>query len=313
MKAACAEFIDKLLDQAQVVNASDIHLEPEATSFRVRLRAPEGFQNLEVRDMRLWPTLVRHIKLTARMDIANAATPQDGKFARPYQGVPVEYRVSSLPTSYGESLVLRVLDRRRIPLEISALGLPKQAESRLRAALTLPSGLIIVAGPTGSGKTTTLYACVRELSPNRTLKIVSVEDPIEYALPGVQQVAVTENLSASNSLRALLRHDPDVIFVGEVRDADTATLALRAALTGHLVLTSLHAPNVAAMIPRLIDLGLSRTLLAHGLKFALAQHLVTRAGQRRPIAEHLLSSPELTQAITEGTDLAPFVHDKLAD
>lgn len=312
MSSAAGEFIEKLLDGAQTENASDIHLEPAANGFRVRLRTPEGFKNLPVGDARLWPTLVRHIKLLARLDIANEGQPQDGKFARAHKGVAVEYRVSTLPTCFGESVVLRVLDRARVPLDIASLGLPASADARLRAALTLPDGLIVISGPTGSGKTTTLYACVRALSPDKTLKIVSVEDPIEYALDGVQQVAVSEALPTADALRSILRHDPDVIFVGEIRDADSATLALRAALTGHLVLTSLHAPDAATVIPRLVDFGISSSLVAHALKFVLSQRLVVCDNLRRPIAEHLIVTAPVADAIAAGESLTHFVDDRLA-
>ena len=311
MPSAAGEFTEHLLNQALLNDASDIHLEPFEKKFRVRWRTAGGFKNLELDDPRLWSATIRHIKLLGKLDIAQSQTPQDGKFIYNLNGATVEYRVSSLPTTYGESLVLRVLDRNRVPLDIASLGLPPEAEAKLRAAITLPNGLIAIAGPTGSGKTTTLYACVRALSPSRTLKIISVEDPIEYALPGVQQVAVSDALPTSEALRAILRHDPDVIFVGEIRDADTAKLAIQAALTGHLVLTSIHAPNSVGVVSRLIDFGISTTLIATALKFVLAQRLITESGHRHPIAESMLISPPVADAIVAGTALTCFVHDQL--
>lgn len=311
MALAASDFLQNILEQALVENASDIHLEPFENSFRIRLRTPTGLQTLPMADAKLFAPLVRHIKLLARLDIAIEFFPQDGKFSFNLNGASVEYRLSTLPTQYGESLVLRVLDRSRIPLEIPSLGLPPAATNALRAALTHPSGLIVVAGPTGSGKTTTLYACVRALSPQRTLKIVSVEDPIEYALAGVQQVAVSRELPTAEALRALLRHDPDVIFVGEIRDAATAQLAIHAALTGHLVLTSVHAPDAATVAHRLIDFGIHPTLLSCALKFILAQRLLCVDHTRYPIAEHLCLTPQTTQAIINKTSLQGFIQNPL--
>ncbi len=269
------EFIRSLLERAVMENAADIHLEPWENSFRVRLRKPSGLITLPAPDKTIFAPLVRHLKLLARLDIAMEALPQDGKFAYAVGGSTVEFRLSCLPTLYGPSIVLRVLDRERTPLSLDALGFESEIVREIRRALGLPFGLIAVVGSTGSGKTTTLYACLRELAESRTRKILSVEDPIEYALSGVQQVAVSPSLDFSSALRSFLRHDPDVIFVGEIRDKLTARLAIQAALTGHLVLTSLHTHDAPQAITRLIDLGVEPYLLDSALKFVLSQTLET--------------------------------------
>lgn len=197
----------------------------------------------------------------------------------------MEFRLSCLPTVWGPSLVLRVLDKYRVPLELGALGFDEGIVAELQRALRLPFGLVTVAGATGSGKTTTLYACLRELAKDGTRKILSVEDPVEYALTGVQQVAVSENLPFPAALRSFLRHDPDVILVGEIRDRETARLAVQAALTGHLVLSSLHTGSADKVVHRLEDLGVKRYLIDSALKCVLVQEMHTQGNKRRPVGK----------------------------
>ena len=300
MPSPAEEFCRSLLERAIVENAADVHLEPFEHSFQVRFRTPSGFISLPTPHRNIFPALVRYFKLLSGLDIATESLPQDGKFALPLGGGTVEFRLSCLPTLYGPSLVLRVLDRERTPLSLDTLGFTPEVLAQLHRALQLPHGLITVVGTTGSGKTTTLYACVRHLAAQRTRKILSVEDPIEYTLPGVQQVAVTENLSFAAALRSFLRHDPDVIFVGEIRDRETARLAIQAALTGHLVLTSLHTRSADEVLPRLQDLGIDDYLIHSALKFTLAQQLTTTAHNTRVPHAHTLwhTAPSYAAALS---------------
>lgn len=285
MPSAAENFVRSLLERAILENASDVHLEPFENSFQIRLRTPSGLVSLPAPDKTVFPALVRYFKLLARLDIAVEALPQDGKFAFAGAGGEVEFRLSCLPTLYGPSVVLRVLDRERTPLMLESLGFDGATLAEMRRALALPFGLIAVVGRTGSGKTTTLYACLRHLAESRTKKILSVEDPVEYALNGVQQISVGPHMSFAAALRSFLRHDPDVIFVGEIRDRETARLAIQAALTGHLVLTSLHTRSAAEVVARLSDLGVEDYLIHTALKFVLAQELhVTPQNTRRPQA-----------------------------
>lgn len=286
MPSAAETFTRSLLERAVLENASDIHLEPFENVFHVRLRTPAGLVTLPSPDKALFGALVRHLKLLSQLDIAVEALPQDGKFALGLGGGQVEFRLSFLPTLYGPSVVLRVLDRERMPLLLESLGFDATTLAEIHRALTLPFGLVAVVGSTGSGKTTTLYACLRHLAQSRTKKILSVEDPIEYALEGVQQISVGPHMSFAAALRSFLRHDPDVIFVGEIRDRETARLAIQAALTGHLVLTSLHTRSAAEVVARLSDLGVEDYLIHTALKFVLAQELhVTPQNIRRPQAQ----------------------------
>ncbi len=280
-------FCQSLLERAVLENASDVHIEPFERSFQLRLRTPRGLITLSSPQNSLFAPLVRHLKLLACLDIAVEALPQDGKFALDLGGGLVEFRLSVLPTLYGPSLVLRVLDATRTPKNIEALGFDPQTVAEIKKALSLPFGMVAVVGKTGSGKTTTLYACVRELLKEGRRKILSVEDPIEYTLAGVQQVAVSENLSFADALRAFLRHDPDVIFVGEIRDRETARLAIQAALTGHLVLTSVHTGTAEGLLTRLLDLGVERYLIDSALRFVLAQELHLVGENRHPTAHTL--------------------------
>lgn len=286
MPSAAESFVRSLLERAILENATDVHLEPFENAFHVRLRTPRGLVQLPSPDKALFGALVRHLKLMSRLDIAEEALPQDGKFVWTADGAQAEFRLSFLPTLYGPSVVLRVLDSSRTPLILDALGFNEEILVQLKRALELPFGLVAVVGRTGSGKTTTLYACLRQLARGRTRKILSIEDPVEVALEGVQQVSVGHHLSFAAALRAFLRHDPDVIFVGEIRDRETARLAIQAALTGHLVLASLHARSVQDVPARLADLGVEGYLIASALKFVLCQELqVNERNERVPTAE----------------------------
>ncbi len=234
-------------------------------------------QEAGIQPVRLAPAITSRIKIMAKLDIAERRLPQDGRIKLPVRGQDVDFRVSTIPSLHGETVVLRVLDRTVVAFDYAQLGLPPAVIARLRAALELPNGIVLVTGPTGSGKTTTLYSGLLALNAE-TRKIVTVEDPIEYQLAGINQIQVKPQigLTFANLLRSILRQDPDVIMVGEIRDLETAQIAVQAALTGHLVLSTLHTNSAAATITRLRDMGLEDYLLTAVLRGVLAQRLVRR-------------------------------------
>ena len=213
----------------------------------------------------------------ARLDIAERRLPQDGRIKLAVRGVDIDFRVSTLPTAHGESIVLRILDRSQIALDFDKLGFEPQTTAQLRKVMRNPNGIVLVTGPTGSGKTTTLYTALKELT-TPDVKVFTVEDPIEYQLAGVNQVQVQPaiGLDFPNTLRAILRQDPDIIMIGEIRDSDTARIAIQASLTGHLVFSTLHTNSASASITRLIDMGVEDYLIASTVKAVLAQRLVRR-------------------------------------
>jgi len=270
-------LVNTIVLEALRAGASDIHLEPEATCFRVRLRVDGVLRELTRPAKRLEAPVVSRIKIMASLDIAERRLSQDGRLRLRHDGREVDVRVNTLPTTLGEAVSLRVLDRARLEPDLDGLGLGPTALEELRGAIASPHGMVLITGPTGSGKTTTLYAAVEALRA-RDLNIVTVEDPVEYDLPGVNQVAVNEasGLTFAAALRAFLRHDPDVMLVGEMRDLETAQVATRAAVTGHLVLTTLHTNDAATAVTRLADMGVARHLLDASLRLVLSQRLVRR-------------------------------------
>jgi len=243
----------------------------------VRYRYDDILHEAESPPARLAPAIVSRIKIMAKLDIAERRLPQDGRVKLAVRGHETDFRVSTIPTMHGETVVLRVLDRSAMVFEYSRLGLPQPVIARLSKALDLPNGIVLVTGPTGSGKTTTLYTGLQSLNAT-TRKVVTVEDPIEYQLPGINQVQVKPQigLTFARLLRSILRQDPDVIMVGEIRDLETAQIAVQAALTGHLVLSTLHTNSAAATITRLRDMGVEHYLLTAVLRGVLAQRLVRR-------------------------------------
>ena len=247
--------------------------------------------------------LTTRIKIMARLDIAERRLPQDGRIKTAVRGTEVDIRVSTIPTAFGESLVLRILDRTRVELEFPKLGLDKATEENLHRLMALPNGLILVTGPTGSGKTTTLYTALKHLN-RPELKVFTVEDPIEYQLAGINQIQVQPQIGLDfpSALRAILRQDPDVIMVGEIRDVETARIAVQAALTGHLVFSTLHTNGALAAITRLIDIGLERYLLASTISGVMAQRLVRRLCRHcsRRHVDHGGIPARLTVAIPDG-------------
>ncbi|HKC52926.1 MAG TPA: GspE/PulE family protein [Myxococcota bacterium] len=275
--APIVRLLQSLFEDAVSVNASDIHIEPDDGLLRLRLRVDGVLQEQVMRETRISSALVLRLKLTAGLDISEKRLPQDGRFQIKVKGREIDVRMATLPIRQGEAVVLRLLDRSQTGLGLDQLGMPANMVLGLRSLLARPHGLILVTGPTGSGKTTTLYAALRELNlPER--KIITVEDPVEYRQPRVNQVQVNPKiqLTFASVLRAALRQDPDVIMVGEMRDFETAEIGLRAAMTGHLVLSTLHTNDALASATRLIDMGVAGYLVASSLRAVMAQRLVRR-------------------------------------
>ena len=266
---------ETLLNQGLGLGASDIHLEPGKDGLQVRCRIDGVLQFLTLVPKHLQEPLLSRFKIMAGLDIGEKRLPQDGRLQGEWEGRLVDIRVSSLPTLYGETLVLRLLDRQRVRLELGALGFPQHNLAQLRQAVLQPHGLLLVTGPTGSGKSTTLYALLSTLD-RQGKNIITVEDPVEYQLDGISQVAVNRKvgLDFARSLRTILRQDPDIIMLGEIRDRETAAMSIQAALTGHLVFSTLHTNTAAGAVTRLLDMGVEPYLLAAALQAAAAQQLV---------------------------------------
>jgi type IV pilus assembly protein PilB len=272
-----ASCLDALIAQALLWQASDIHFEPLANGLRVRCRVDGRLRLLDTPPPALRDRLLSRLKVLARLDIAERRLAQDGQMNWSQPGQTVHLRVSVLPTLQGEKIVLRVLDTRQLPLSLTALGYNPQDLHTLTDALARPHGLVLLTGPTGSGKTASLYSCLSHLR-HESVNIASVEDPSEIPLEGINQVSVNERagLSFAHALRALLRQDPDILMVGEMRDSETASIALQAAQTGHLVLSTLHSNDAPSALWRLMQLGLERTQIAHTVHLIVAQRLVRR-------------------------------------
>ena len=276
-QAPIVRLVNAILEEAIRRGSSDIHLDPTETALRVRLRTDGMLAEAMAPPKRIEPAVVSRIKIMAGLDISERRLPQDGRVKFRFQARDIDFRVSVLPTIFGESVSLRVLDKDALKLDPAALGFEPWALKQFENAIHSSHGIIVINGPTGSGKTTTLYSALQALnSPD--VHIVTLEDPVEYNLRGINQVQVREEvgLTFASALRAFLRHDPDVILVGEMRDTETAQMAIRAALTGHLVLTTLHTNSSPATIARLIDMGLPPFLIASALRLIVAQRLVRK-------------------------------------
>jgi len=289
--APVIRLVNRLILAASDRNASDIHLEPTGNGLSVRYRIDGLLQETETLSVRWVEPVASRVKLMARLDIAEKRLPQDGRIKFPVRGRNIDLRVATFPTLHGESIVLRLLGQETVRLEVERIGLSAQGLSALQAVLKQPHGIVLITGPTGSGKTTTLYAALNAIR-DPELKIVTVEDPIEYTLPGISQLQVKPDIGLSYpaALRSILRNDPDIIMIGEIRDRETADIAIRAALTGHLVLSTLHTNTAAGAVTRLLDLGMESYLLASTLVLAAAQRLVRRLCRqckqgRRPMPE----------------------------
>jgi MSHA biogenesis protein MshE len=279
--APIVRLLQSIFEAAITQSVSDIHIEPQEKNVVIRTRVDGVMAIHSTYDTKIAAAIVQRLKLMSALDISEKRLPQDGRFQLSIGTMPVDVRISTLPTQYGESVVLRLLAQNADRLNLDTLDIPPYILERLRAALQASSGLILVTGPTGSGKTTTLYAALSEINKPEA-KIITVEDPVEYRLPGLNQVQVHEkiDLSFARVLRSCLRQDPDVLLVGEMRDQETAEIGLRAALTGHLVLSTLHTNDAAGAAMRLADMGIAPYMISLGLRLVIAQRLV------RSICEH---------------------------
>jgi general secretion pathway protein E len=276
-EAPVIRLVNQIISRAVETGASDVHIEPFEDRLRVRYRYDGVLHEADSPPSRLAPAITSRIKIMARLDIAERRLPQDGRIKLVVRGQEVDFRVSTIPSMYGETVVLRVLDRSAVAFDYGRLGLSPAVVGKFSAALNLPNGIVLVTGPTGSGKTTTLYTGLLSLNSVER-KIVTVEDPIEYQLAGVNQIQVKPaiGLTFAALLRSILRQDPDVIMVGEIRDLETAQIAVQASLTGHLVLSTIHTNSAAATIARLRDMGLEDYLMTATMRGILAQRLVRR-------------------------------------
>jgi len=270
------ELLDVILFGAIFLNSSDIHLEPEENDARLRIRLDGILQDVVFFDHETYHHLMSRLKLISKLKLNITNKPQDGRFTIALEDLLIEIRTSSLPAEYGESVVMRILNPKSL-IDLEDLGLRDDLLKTFQKEITKPNGMIIVTGPTGSGKTTTLYAFLKKIQ-NPEIKIITIEDPIEYHLKGVSQTQVDseKGYTFADGLKSIVRQDPDVILVGEIRDLETAKIGLQAALTGHLVLSTLHTNDAAGTIPRLVDLGADASSIAPALKMAVAQRLVRK-------------------------------------
>jgi len=280
-EAPTIRLVNQIINEAVEARASDIHLEPAGDAVLVRYRMDGSLRTVRTLASEVRAAITSRIKIMARLDIAERRLPQDGRIKIAVRGVDIDFRVSTIPTAFGESVVLRILDRSRVELDFVKLGFGPEHVAGLQRLMYEPNGIILVTGPTGSGKTTTLYTALKMLNvPNR--KLFTVEDPIEYQLDRINQVQVHPGIGLDfpHALRSILRQDPDIIMIGEIRDLETARIAVQASLTGHLVFSTLHTNSAAATITRLVDMGIENYLLASTLRGVLAQRLVRRLCRR---------------------------------
>jgi len=274
-EAPIVRFVNLVLFQAVQDRASDIHFEPFEDEFKIRYRVDGALYEMSPPPKHLALPVISRIKVMANLNISERRIPQDGRINFAIAGKQIDLRVSTLPTQFGESVVLRVLDRSAVNLDVEALGMPKYLLDYINEAILQPNGIFIVTGPTGSGKTTTLYSCLRKVNTIDS-KLLTAEDPVEYDIEGIMQVAINEavGMTFGKALRAFLRQDPDIIMVGEMRDLETSQIAIQASLTGHLVLSTLHTNDAPGAVTRLIDMGVEPFLISSTLMAVLAQRLV---------------------------------------
>ncbi len=273
--APVVRLLQSMFEDAIQVGASDVHIEPLEAGLQIRVRVDGVLQNQTQADKRIANALAQRLKLMAGLDISEKRLPQDGRFSVRVKEQTIDVRLSTLPTTYGESAVMRLLNHGSGPRRLEDLGMPDAILTRFREVLSRSSGLVLVTGPTGSGKSTTLYAALAEVNASE-LKVITVEDPVEFRLPGVTQVQINEKieLTFARVLRSTLRQDPDVILIGEMRDAETADIGLRAAITGHLVMSTLHTRDAISTPFRLLDMGVPPFMVATSLQAVIAQRLV---------------------------------------
>lgn len=275
--APVIRLVTKIIIDAQRRRASDIHLEPLEKSFRVRYRIDGVLQQVDSPHKRLQAAIISRLKIMSKMSIAEKRIPQDGRIQLSVDSKQIDLRVSSVPTIHGESIVMRILDKSSLMLGLPELGFLSDDQAIFEKLISLPDGILLVTGPTGSGKTTTLYGCLNYIN-KPSVKIITVEDPVEYELSGINQVHVNEEIgmSFSSALRSMLRQAPNIIMVGEIRDVETANIAINASLTGHLVFSTLHTNDAPGAIIRLIDIGVKPFLCASAIRAVVAQRLVRK-------------------------------------
>lgn len=270
--------VESIIQKAIEIGVSDIHIEPFEKSYRLRYRLDGVLQEVAQLPISQKDALVSRVKIMSNLDIAEKRRPQDGRIkVRSKKGSDIDLRVSILPTHYGEKVVMRILDKSHLDLNLEALGFDGEILNNFRKGISNPYGMILVTGPTGSGKTTSLYAALNELN-SEEVNITTIEDPIEYNLEGINQTQVHEeiDLTFANVLRSILRQDPNIIMVGEIRDKETAEIAIRSALTGHLVFSTLHTNDAASAVSRLTDMGVEPFLVASSVRLIMAQRLVRK-------------------------------------
>lgn len=320
-KLSVTHFVLEILRHCVEVNASDVHFEPSLNELKIRYRKDGVFFTHSTTPISLSKPILAHLKAIANLNVAEHHKPQDGRISLEINNKLLNFRLSTVPAQFGETLVLRILDPASLNLNLDQLGLSQDLVQNIRKLAKRPHGIFIVTGPTGSGKTTTLYSLLRDIYSS-TKKYLTAEDPVEYILPGISQISINNaiGLTFSKVLRAFLRHDPDVIMIGEIRDLETAQIAIQASLTGHLVFTTLHTNNSASAITRLIDLGLSPPLVSSAIQGILAQRLIrifcsTCEGngclschnsgflRRRGVFELMSISPTLRHLISENASL----------
>ncbi len=311
-KAPIVRFVNLILNQAIQDRASDIHFEPFEDEFKIRYRVDGALYEMAPPPKHLALPVISRIKVMSNLNIAERRLPQDGRIQLNIAGRQVDLRVSTLPTQFGESVVLRVLDRSVVNLSLESLGMPPDILTKMEELIQIPNGIIIVTGPTGSGKTTTLYSCLKRVNKIE-LKLLTAEDPVEYDIEGIMQVPVNEaiGMTFARALRAFLRQDPDIIMVGEMRDLETAQISIQASLTGHLVFTTLHTNDAPGAVTRMIDMGVEPFLISSTLEAVLAQRLVRTICKKCKVAfepsEAVLSELGLTKADVQGR---PFYYGK---
>lgn len=300
-------FVNLVIMQAVQDRASDIHFEPFEDEFKIRYRVDGALYEMAPPPKHLALPVISRIKVMANLNISERRLPQDGRISIPLGNKQIDLRVSTLPTAFGESVVLRILDRTSVTLELESLGLPKQIFDSVIEIINQPNGIFVVTGPTGSGKTTTLYSCLRKVNALDT-KLLTAEDPVEFDIEGIMQVAVNEaqGMTFGKALRSFLRQDPDIIMLGEMRDLETSQIAIQASLTGHLVLSTLHTNDAPGAVTRLIDMGVEPFLISSTLMGVLAQRLI------RTICKNCRTAFEPTENQLKLLNLSPHdVGDKM--
>ena len=311
-QAPIVRFVNVIMLKAIQDRASDIHFEPFEDEFKIRYRVDGALYEMAPPPKHLALPIISRVKVMSSLNIAERRLPQDGRIQLNIGGRQIDLRVSTLPTQFGESVVLRVLDRSVVNLEMESLGMPPEIFDRTKEVIKVPNGIFIVTGPTGSGKTTTLYSCLKRIN-TIDLKLLTAEDPVEYDIEGIMQVPINEaiGLTFARALRSFLRQDPDIIMVGEMRDLETAQISIQASLTGHLVFTTLHTNDSAGAVTRMIDMGVEPFLISSTLQAVLAQRLVRTSCKKCRVAyepsDTILAQLGLTKEDTAGR---PFYYGK---